>query len=59
MREDRWKGLLGSHSCIGCVFYAICGELTRKEPCPKKMSTMDLQNMGEIADNGKERADEI
>ena len=59
MREDRWKGLIENRSCIGCVFYAVCGDLTRRDPCPKRMSTMDLREMGEIAANGKRREDEI
>lgn len=33
MSDQRFKGLLTKHPCIGCIYFAQCGSTTRTEKC--------------------------
>lgn len=33
MSDERFKGLMIKHPCIGCIYFAKCGSTTRTEKC--------------------------
>lgn len=39
--------MMPKHPCQGCVYYKVCGEFTRTEPCKGRMTERERRGKNE------------